>query len=115
MNKKNGLQILKETREILVDPEKWTCLSFARNKEGNPVTFNDPTAVCWCLEGAMRKVADNAILSDGYITAVIALRENCLNTFNDELYENDDHAGLLDLIDYGITKLSGGRLRLKED
>jgi hypothetical protein len=39
--------------DLLTDPAHWTQGTFARNKYGNPVNSAGPTAVCWCLLGAI--------------------------------------------------------------
>lgn len=57
---KPTLQILKEALELLVDPDRWTKYTRARASDGTPVRPEDPTAVCWCVEGAV------AVLSNEY-------------------------------------------------
>ncbi len=44
-----------KAHELIADPERHCQRSYARNKEGDDVLPNDPTAVCWCASGAMRK------------------------------------------------------------
>ena len=34
-----------------ITPETWTQDTIARDKLGNEVSHDDPTAVCWCLDG----------------------------------------------------------------
>ena len=42
--------------ELLDSPEKWTTGELARDKDGNKCDPLSPEAVCWCIEGAYRKV-----------------------------------------------------------
>jgi hypothetical protein len=49
-----------KVKELLDSPAKWTQRSFARDFHGNPTSSGDPTAVCWCLSGAINKCYDNS-------------------------------------------------------
>jgi hypothetical protein len=51
------LQILQAVRLLLEDPAKWTIRTRARDYNGDPVHPTAPTAICWCLEGAVCLVA----------------------------------------------------------
>jgi len=42
--------------ELLDSPEKWTTGELARDKDGNKCDPLSPEAVCWCIEGAYRRV-----------------------------------------------------------
>lgn len=42
--------------KLLDKPEKWTKHELARFEEGQFCAVTDPEAVCWCLEGACRKI-----------------------------------------------------------
>lgn len=100
-----GLKLLRQVRELFEDPNKWTGGSFARDDKGHPVSFNAPNAVCWCLEGGLRKFAENNNpLSDGYIDAVVALGENCLSDKNDDFYDNKDHSGFMEWLNNAIAR-----------
>ena len=46
---------LRRAAERLTKPHAWTQGAAARNARGLPVGFNDPSAVRWCLAGAVRK------------------------------------------------------------
>jgi hypothetical protein len=64
------LRVVSEVRELLSDPERWTQESYARDAEGRPTYIikpwsldneNDPgppfgPPVCFCLDGAVRRV-----------------------------------------------------------
>lgn len=87
--------------ELLEAPERWTKLAFARNVDGNGVPPRDSKAICWCLTGAMIKIApacppfdiEAAVLP--MMHRVIAVT-NCtaLTAFNDD----SDHATVLDAV-----------------
>lgn len=42
--------------ELLSDPSRWTKGATARNSIGNIVSSYDPTAVCFCLIGAIFRI-----------------------------------------------------------
>lgn len=50
------IDILKGTRELLSDPARWTKGQFARNKKGSDTYSTSGDAVCWCVQGALRKI-----------------------------------------------------------
>jgi hypothetical protein len=52
-----------EVRELLKSPDSWCKDNFAKNKDGNGVSFQSEQACKFCLLGAFHKVTDN----DGYI------------------------------------------------
>lgn len=45
--------LLWAAREKIAAPERWTKDALARNARGTVVDDTDPTAVCWCIIGAM--------------------------------------------------------------
>lgn len=61
-------------------PEKWTKGTWARDADGQGVWSGDPTAICWCLSGAINKIGcgrpqaaanlREVIEGNGYITAI---------------------------------------------
>ena len=55
---KTIVQILKDVRTVLYDPERWTQGVRALDAEGNQVRAEDPEAVCWCIEGAIGVVCN---------------------------------------------------------
>jgi hypothetical protein len=54
---KSTLQILKEARALISDPERWTQGEDARDEDGLPVHPDDSDAVCWCTLGALHRAA----------------------------------------------------------
>lgn len=113
MSKERALEILQGTRKLLEDPTRWCAGRWAKDGQGNGCNPRDPHAACWCLEGAMRKVAwESGVQKPGYIEAVVALKEPCLTKKNDDLYNDNDHPALMAWIDRGISRLSGKRLQL---
>lgn len=57
---------LQEVRALLSDPSRWTKGAFARDASGHNTMPSAGNAVCWCLNGAVRKVfGDESIWSPG--------------------------------------------------
>ncbi len=42
--------------DLLADPKRWTTCALARNSLGDPVLEDDPSATCWCLAAAGRRI-----------------------------------------------------------
>lgn len=57
---KATLQIIKEARDIIADPLRWTRGHFATNAGGEPRVTFDPDACKFCAAGALLKAMDNA-------------------------------------------------------
>jgi hypothetical protein len=51
------LDVLRQTRELLSSPSRWTKETFARDARGNEVSEVDPSACRWCLIGAIGRVS----------------------------------------------------------
>lgn len=49
----------KTVAELLADPKRWTQHRYAKNQFRNPVLYDDPSAICWCLLGAINKIYSN--------------------------------------------------------
>lgn len=56
------LEHLKETRAMIATPERWTQQTYARNRAGHSVSQDDPSAVQWCLVGALGASMKNLAL-----------------------------------------------------
>lgn len=51
------LESLLAVRETLSAPERWTQKAFARDRTAEMVSVNNDTAECWCLVGAINRLA----------------------------------------------------------
>src|ERR1700743_869307 len=98
------LEILKDARELIADPSRWTQDSYARDVDGKTTDPINPDAVCWCAVGAIMKVK-------GSVGSVIIQRPlgplaeytngTSLISFND----NHTHAEVLSVFDRSIADL----------
>ena len=61
----NGLEQLKQIRELLNKPEHWTQNASARDNFGKHVDSRSPSAVCWCLSGAISKITSDPTVARG--------------------------------------------------
>jgi hypothetical protein len=52
------LKNLLAVENFLSDETKWTQKTFARNKDGKPVSPCNPQAESWCLLGTIQRVVD---------------------------------------------------------
>ena len=78
-------RVLREAADLIKPPGRWTRGVQARNDVGQPVSPLSPKAHCWCMVGAVRRVAGtNDHLMHG---ALDQLRANLglpgPSTFND--------------------------------
>jgi hypothetical protein len=98
------------TREILIAarakierPECWTKGKYARDKDGESVTPNSRSAVCWCAIGAVHA----AYPSDAERTLIrlswFVPTKGGISTYND--YPETTHADILALYDRAIASL----------
>ena len=115
-------RLLRDVRLLLADPKAWTQDSLARGIFGNPCHHSDPYASCWCLTGAIDRVAQqmkqwilatdlpahNAMyhaardaITDA-ITDAIPGEKLQLASFNDR--SDTRHADVLDVLDRAIDK-----------
>lgn len=61
MNYKDLLPKVEAMQELLKDPAHWTKGDSAKSVTGMPVNPTSPLAACWCLSGAVEKIADDAV------------------------------------------------------
>lgn len=104
---KTTLQILKEARELLSEPKRWTTQAAARDATGNEVSVDSPRAACFCSIGAIERMC----LADGeeaYCRAERALRDAAKELFGSQSIVNandrrpEGHAGVLKMFDRAI-------------
>jgi hypothetical protein len=96
------LPTLTAVRELLSSRERWTQGCMARNQSSLPVEPLDPSAVCWCLVGAMYKVNSNLPLLDRYkvVDALYKKTDRGLMSINDAW----SHPEVLSFLDEQIAK-----------
>lgn len=58
------LDVLRDARDLLNDPARWTQGAHARDHHGGPVGPAANAACAWCLLGALRRVARSASACD---------------------------------------------------
>ena len=78
------IEILESVRDLLTPPGNWIKDEFARDHAGNALGHGDSgDAVCWCLRGAIQKIApENAALEvEGFLKK--SLCEPHIEHFND--------------------------------
>lgn len=80
---KSPEQILQLTRRLLDDQSRWTKNAKARDANNSVVHPGDPTAVCWCVEGAVGLLANkNAIVP---FPLLELLDKVCIELFTDQI------------------------------
>ena len=58
MTIKTAVEILQGAASTISKPDKWARGWYALNEDGDHVDPADEDAICWCILGAMLKVAD---------------------------------------------------------
>ena len=53
------LKVLKQLDQLFSSKEKWTKRHFALDQYNQPVAINNPSAVCWCLSGGLRRLVSD--------------------------------------------------------
>ena len=56
MKQPDAIVILHRARELLADPEHWIQGAYAVDRDSVPQAADGPTAVRWCIVGALRKI-----------------------------------------------------------
>ena len=89
--------LLIDVRSLLENPANWTRREWARDVNGRGVEPEAPTAVCWCLEGAIVRAAKGTFgpVTDEAYRALRAAAGSPPAVFNDW----HDHSAVLGLID----------------
>ena len=94
------LQVLSEVRELFHDPSKWTRFANARNQSGYRVEPTDPTAVCWCLNGAIE------LRAGGYDTSYYRAAFDLLHRverYPISMNDCDGYEAIIQLLDKAIA------------
>lgn len=89
-----AIGVLANARDLISQAVRWTQGAYARGSDGTSVEVNSPRAVCWCLRGAVKRVAPNR---HAEIDASLLLLRHTprWEAFND----SHTHLQVLDLID----------------
>lgn len=103
-----AIEILVATRELLTDPSHWTKGESARDVRGKEVPPNYPSAVCWCMTGALNKVVRSPCVwfkSEAVLSAADLIHGvvgGPIPSFNDA--PTTTHATVLRVLDAAIEK-----------
>lgn len=105
---KDALTVLREARELISDPKRWTQNHFARDRRGEFISPIHPEAVCFCAGGALAKVDGTSFHnSEAHSSAWEALRHASKSLFgnSDPADVNDElgHAAVLRMFDAAIA------------
>lgn len=107
MTKRKVLQILRKARKLLA--KGWTQRTFAKDKDGVPVTWDSQQAVCFCLGGALRRASQDAGKPYGWESACELRRAlgitDAVAEWNDAETRKQRH--VLARLDRAIAKLEG--------
>jgi hypothetical protein len=87
---------IKQARELLAQPGKWTQGRNARDADGDAARVNDPEAVCFCLQGALIKCNVSFKEMCDIDLFCLRTRKMPLVTFNDSLSSVEPVLTLLD-------------------
>lgn len=92
---------LQQVRDLLADHTRWTKDALARPAHDRRVICpGDPEATCWCLDGALRKVADSSV---EYVDAQIALNTAVRALFPDRITGYNSRAAYIEFNDHRET------------
>ena len=100
------LETLKAARDLISDPARWTQGVQARDEHGDQVPHNDPIAHCFCIMGAVGRVA----VQDTKMDALRVLSKVTRRDFDTSIPDFNDthtHAEVLALFDAAIAELEG--------
>lgn len=71
------IAVLDAARDLLSNPARWTQIELARDENEDDVDPQSNEAVCWCLQGALQRVARGSVVS---VLALEELGETVLET-----------------------------------
>lgn len=107
-----ALQVLKNVRKTLSDPEQWTKGVGARNANENPTMTTALDACKWCVLGALGK-STHEIYPHEYmvyevvtekIMQILKPKWSCISDFNDAFMTT--HEDVMRVLDAAIELLS---------
>lgn len=96
-------EVLRAARELISVPERWTQGVNARNGNGFSVSYDDPSANCFCLYGALCRVTGRALVGEAWEIVDHLITSggvfSSVSIFNDYTTHDD----VLSLLDEGIA------------
>ena len=99
------LEILKQARELISVPERWTKGAFAYDAQDNDLGRGNATgAVCWCALGAIEHVVDGPCR--GHAEDML---EDQMGEPVDLYNDRHTHAEVIAAFDRAIAAAEGGR------
>lgn len=104
------IEMLREARALISEPDRWIQHSFARDKYGFSALVSDPDAHCFCAAGALIRVRGEVVRH--YSGLELMHVKNLLFSLTGQVIEiyNDTHthAEVLALFDRAIRELELG-------
>ena len=97
----SALTLARQVRELLAVPERWTQGWLARDANGVGCPPTSKRAVCWCLDGAMRRVTRNQVLRGDLDMELRAHLRMSPSIWND----GSTHADVLALLDRVVQRM----------
>lgn len=110
MDNQTKLALLKDARDRIADPARWSIGALARNSRGMEVGVSSPFAVKWCASGSIAKsfrTDGRSFISDDFydLDLEVALSSEsgyrALSLINDHL----GHGAVLEAFDRAIAQL----------
>lgn len=99
--------ILKNMRMLLNDPMQWTQGAYARDAAGITQWPLHPSAVCWCLNGALVKIAEFNIETLKVRDYLHSQATNSGYTCYIELNDSSTHSEILSFLDRALAEAKG--------
>ena len=103
------IDVLKETRDLILDEDAWTQGTYARDADGDETGLFTKNACCWCLLGAIQKVSKDADI-DAQNKTVIFMNEmarnrcySSLTMFNDSIGRK--HVDVIEFLEESMSEL----------
>lgn len=101
------LQILRDLRDLLEPPQNWIKGAYARDEHGFLAGSTHPLATCWCLSGAVTRVAPSHQVVARIYRLLARRGFVSLPEFND--HPDTTHSDVLELLDEAIAEVIAER------
>lgn len=94
-------KIIRNVRELLQDPQRWTKETLARDEQGETRLPESPKATCWCLLGALDSQV--SYTSDRHMDIEQALVKNIKKLFPRRTSQTAFHLPITEFNDHPDT------------